>query len=369
MKDSSTNSTVTGWRVFDIDGDNVTLISAGNPEDYKLPNETNAAYASEYILTGNVNSGWSSSDASNYQKRNWSVYVNKNQNAVSAAPLTKSRLDNWYSKYIGITNADTSVDATFQKIYFQEEYIKYQNIIDNYSYYWLGEPNTSTDMKHVDAGQSHITNNTKYTLGVRMLVTLSSDVLFTPRRIGTKTLSSQKMENNGGKQTYNCWEISDGGVSDGSGIRNSSKEQTFDLGIIDVIKPEIEKKTTTANAVAQTATLAFNVTDKYLSTNTSITTSKIEVYVDGVVASDVTKTLTRVSENDISETVNGETKVVSQQFSLAISGFSSDAKQVKIKFTEGTLKDESGNTNKTTEIIVYNTLKIAEEEEIASSNR
>ena len=24
----------TGWRVFDINGDNVTLISAGNPEDY-----------------------------------------------------------------------------------------------------------------------------------------------------------------------------------------------------------------------------------------------------------------------------------------------------------------------------------------------
>ena len=366
IKDASTGSAITGWRVFDIDGDTVTLISAGNTEDYYQDNDGNSAYISEYILTGNINNSWSSSEAQKYQKRDWSIYVNKNQ-AVSAIPLTKERLDKWFTKYIKSDNTDTSDIDTFRKIY-QQSYNKFQNVIDNYSLYWLAQPKDFVNSYTVNpdrfVGYGYLNG-----LGIRNLVTLKDDVLLNASKIGTKTLTGGNMNTYGGNQTYNYWSIAEDGAGISDGISNTSKKQTFDLGIIDVIKPEIEKKTTTANAVAQTATLAFNVTDKYLSTNTSITTSKIEVYVDGVVASDVTKTLTRVSENDISETVNGETKVVSQQFSLAISGFSPDAKQVKIKFTEGTLKDESGNTNKTTEIIVYNTLKIAEEEEIASSNR
>ena len=360
LKDSSTNSAVTGWRVFDIDGDNVTLISAGNPEDYKLTNETNSAYASEYILSGNVNSNWSSSDASNYQKRNWNVYVNKNQKAVSATPLTKSRLDSWYTKYTGISNADTSIVETFQRIYHQEQYIKYQNLIDNASYYWLGVSHNSTDMKYLDTGTCSVINNTNYTFSVRMLVTLSSDVLFTPSKIGTKTLSGGNMDRIGGKQTYNCWEISDGGVSDGSGIRNSSKEQTFDLGTVDILKPKIEKVSVTTDVAAQSSTLVFNVSDKYLNTTSAVTASDISVYVNGTIANDVTKTLTRVTENDVSATVNGTTKVVSQQYKLIISGFSSSANQVKVRFLEGTATDTNENSNKETDIMVYNILKKAE---------
>ena len=58
IKDASTNKEVTGWRVFDIDGDTITLISAGNPEDYRLLGSSDdgreIGAASEYILTGNV---------------------------------------------------------------------------------------------------------------------------------------------------------------------------------------------------------------------------------------------------------------------------------------------------------------------------
>mgnify|MGYP004657757041 CR=1 FL=1 len=357
LKDSSTNSAVTGWRVFDVNGNTVTLISAGNPEDYKLPNETNSAYASEYILSGNVNSGWSSSQAANYQKRDWSVYVNKNQKAVSATPLTKSRLDSWYTKYTGISNADTSTVETFQRIYHQEQYIKYQNLIDNASYYWLGVSHNTTDMKYVDTGSCNVTTNTNYTFSVRMLVTLSSDVLFTPSKIGTKTLSGGNMDRIGGKQTYNCWEISDGGVSDGSGIRNSSKEQTFDLGTVDILKPKIEKVSVTTDVAAQSSTLVFNVSDKYLNTTSAVTASNISVYVNGTLLSSVGKTLTRVTANDESATVDGATKVVLQQYSLVISGFSSSANQVKIKFNEGAATDTNGNKSKETDIMVYNMLK------------
>lgn len=115
VQDKSTGEAITGWRVFDVNGDKVTLISAGNPENYYHAYGTNYAYISEYILTGNVNTSWSGGQAesTNYQKRDWSNYINTAQKAESAIPLTKSRLDNWYTKYTNAPNANTYTDATF----------------------------------------------------------------------------------------------------------------------------------------------------------------------------------------------------------------------------------------------------------------
>ena len=62
VKDAATGGALTGWRIFDIDGDNITLISAGDPEDYVHLPRDNYGYISEYILTGNINSGWSESE-------------------------------------------------------------------------------------------------------------------------------------------------------------------------------------------------------------------------------------------------------------------------------------------------------------------
>ena len=71
IKDKSTGKAITGWRIFDIDGDNVTLISAGNPEDYRIRGASNSGDISEYIFTGNVNSSsWTTgeTDKEKYQK-------------------------------------------------------------------------------------------------------------------------------------------------------------------------------------------------------------------------------------------------------------------------------------------------------------
>lgn len=43
--------------------------------------------------------------------------------------------------------------------------------------------------------------------GVRILITLSSDIQFSSIRTGTKTLTGGNMDTYGGNQTYNCWEI------------------------------------------------------------------------------------------------------------------------------------------------------------------
>lgn len=133
-----TKQAVTGWRVFDVDESTgaATLISAGCPEDYYHPDGMICAFISEYILTGNVNSSWAVTEetvVSEYTKRNWSKYVNAAQKATGATAITKGALDNWYSKYMGYTNADTYTKATFQSVYGT----KYESMVDNYSYYWL----------------------------------------------------------------------------------------------------------------------------------------------------------------------------------------------------------------------------------------
>ena len=207
VKDKATGQGVTGWRVFDIEGGNVTLISAGNPEDYCHPSSIlNKGYISEYILTGNINSDWSNgaTEAEKYQKRDWSVYVKGK--ATSATPLTKRRLDAWYRKYTNTPNADIWDDTTFQKIY-QEPYIKYQSMVENYSHYWLSAAYYSYSVCRVDPYSRNLAINGNYALGVRPIVSLRSDVKFTATKTGTKTLTGGNMNIYGGEQTYNVWGI------------------------------------------------------------------------------------------------------------------------------------------------------------------
>ena len=359
IKDASTNKAVTGWRIFDIYGDTVTLISAGNPEEYY--HETNG-YASEYVLTGNGTEDYEE----NYQKRDWKAYVNEKQKATSAIPLTKDRLDNWYTKYTNTTNADTARTETFQKIY-NEPYRKYINLIDNYTDHWISKTynGDTSRLWHVDyRSKSYLNNASSKAYGIRMLVTLSPDVLFLPERVGTKTITGGNLSSYGGDQTYNCWEFKVGSTD---GKSNTSKEQTFDLGKIDFIEPEIEKVSSTANAMGQLATLTFNVSDKYLNDSDVLTVNDIQILVNGTATSNPTRKLTRVAEGDVTATVNGETRVVSQQYKVEISGYANNVNSVKVRVIKGAATDTNGNGNKQTDIGVYSVLKATSSETSATS--
>ena len=209
VKDGETGEAITGWRVFDIEGDTVTLISAGNPEDYYHTEGTNYGYISEYILTGNINSSWSNGEAEteNYQKRNWNMYINRSQYGASAGVLTKVMLDEWYTKYTDSPNADIYISlSTFQKIY-QEPYIKYQNLIENNSYYWLTYAYSSGFVYFASPYNCNVNFNGKNTFGVRSIVTLSSNAKFNVEKAGTKTVTGGNMDTYGGDQTYNVWDI------------------------------------------------------------------------------------------------------------------------------------------------------------------
>ena len=202
VKNKSTGEAITGWRVFDVDETNgtVTLISAGCPEDYYHPWGTNYGYISEFILTKNVNSNANADSlglGDTYLPRDWSMYVNEAYGATSATVLTKAKLDAWYSKYMGIDNADTYDDLTFQSIYGNN----YESLIDNYSYYWLSSAGNGYSVFNVNPYFRNVGggNGVK---GVRVQVSLSSDVKFSEENSGTKTVESR-----GEEYTYNVWDI------------------------------------------------------------------------------------------------------------------------------------------------------------------
>ena len=207
-------------------------------------------------------------------------------------------------------------------------------------------------------------------MGIRMLVTLSPDTLILPEKTGTKTITGGNLSKYGGNQTYNCWKIVTDedeivetplvGVSDGK--HNTSKEQILDLGKIDVVAPVIERVSSEIDMTKQTATMVFNVSDKYLNTSDAITTNEITVLVNGTASNSVSKTLTRVPANDVTATIDGTTRTVSQQYKLTVSGFASNADQVKIRFNKGAATDTNGNGNNQKDIALYNMLRSAASE-------
>ena len=143
INDDGSQQNVSGWRIFDINESNgeITLISAGCPENYYIyliggdSASKEPAFENEYILTGEINSNWGDMTEEivqeKYTKRNWDMYVNKNQKAVNARILTKEDLDYWYEKYMQ--------SSSFSKIYDT----KYQTLIDNNADYWLSQASDS----------------------------------------------------------------------------------------------------------------------------------------------------------------------------------------------------------------------------------
>ena len=204
----TSGNAVTGWRVFDVDttSNKITLISAGCPEDYYHPYGTSYGYISQYILTGDSTGKPSSLDLSSYTPRDWTMYENSSKGAIenSAVALSKTRLDEWYSKYV-VASADTYTSSIFQKIYNENSFKKYQTLIDNYSYYWLASayPGYTNSLSYVGPNNKYVSRSSNLAFGVRVLVSISGVQL--TKSATTKTL--QDPRESGTTYTYAYWNI------------------------------------------------------------------------------------------------------------------------------------------------------------------
>ena len=182
----------------------------------------------------------------------------------------------------------------------------------------------------------------------------------------------QKREESGNYISYSgvvTVEIPEDKISDTSSNKNVGTTVTSGVDlpdgtgngeVVDVVDPLIEMISTSADVNAQTATVTFRATDKYYA-STAFTTSKVKVVVDGSEVSGVTATISSPTELKEDRIVDGTTKSVQYgvQYTVNISGFTSLAKQVKVRILADSVKDESGNGNKQTDLIVYNILRSA----------
>lgn len=99
---------------------------------------------------------------------------------------------------MGCTNADTYTDNTFQFV----NGTKYESMVDNYSYYWLSSAHSSDSVYFVTPAYRHVNDSNRDVFGVRLLVSLSSEVKLSEERVGTKTVKSRKKD-----YPYNVWDL------------------------------------------------------------------------------------------------------------------------------------------------------------------
>ena len=140
-----------------------------------------------------------------------------------------------------------------------------------------------------------------------------------------------------------------------SGISVKGGTTSGSSKIVDVVDPIWERVSSTASAANQTATITVKGTDKYFKSS-SLTADKIKVLVNGSqVTSNVTVTVDS-NKTDVKGS-DGTTKI-GEQYVVKVSGtgLAKDAKQIKIQIQPNTLLDNSNNTNKATDLLVYNTL-------------
>ena len=137
--------------------------------------------------------------------------------------------------------------------------------------------------------------------------------------------------------------------------------------VVDVVRPLVEKISSNVDVANKTATLTFKVTDKYFA-NSTLTGENIQVMVNGSVATGITKQLTSTPLNE-QRVVNGMNSTVQYgvQYTLTLTGLDTTVNQIKLRVPEGLVTDQSGNENKETDLLLFNTLRNTSTETKATS--
>ena len=139
--------------------------------------------------------------------------------------------------------------------------------------------------------------------------------------------------------------------------------------VVDVVKPLVEKISSSVDATNGTASLVFRATDKYYA-STTLTNANLQITVDGelVESTGITKEVTSTALNE-QRLVNGTTQTVQYgiQFTVNLSGLDTSVSQIKVRVPANAILDQSGNGNKETDLLVLNTLRSTSEEQFSNS--
>jgi len=183
--------------------------------------------------------------------------------------------------------------------------------------------------------------------------------------------------------------IPQGKVTDTSGNGNDPTSITSGINIpggeitdienIDVVHPLWERVSFTTDIHNKTATIYLRGTDKYFweddDTTTdddkysTLTRDEIKLYINGTEATgniDLTTgtklyeeriVINEYGDGDVDTEFTTENVQYGVEYTITITDFAIDANQVKVQLVEGSLVDKSNNKSRTTEFLVYNTLR------------
>ena len=219
-KDKSTNQPISGWRVLDVENGAMTLISSGCTEEYYVANyfyhpdqNTHVDAINEYILTGVINPNVSSlqeSDLNSYTVRDWSMYVNPQYGATSAKLIHYTDLCNWLAKYLNASRETYYGEVDVSSVLYGT---RYETLIDCGNTYTLGKSGYLGTNQYNSNGSLFIesfgiANAEKHSLyqkeaGIRVVVTIPSNIKISTENIETKTVVSNK----GNEYSYNVWDF------------------------------------------------------------------------------------------------------------------------------------------------------------------
>ena len=140
-----------------------------------------------------------------------------------------------------------------------------------------------------------------------------------------------------------------------SGIEVKGEPVTGNGTVVDVVDPIWERVSSSASAASQTATITVKGTDKYFKSS-ALTSDKIKVIINGKEVS--TNVKVEVGTATPEYATDGTTRI-GDRYTIKVSGsgLAKDADQIKVQIQPNAITDNSGNTNKVTDLLVYNALK------------
>ena len=125
--------------------------------------------------------------------RDWSMYKNGHEYVKEARAMKKSDLDEWYNKYIDDNITDSYNIDSFPA----NDTDKLISVVENGMYYWLCSAHDAIDVCCVSVSRRCVSCADAVAHGVRVLVTLNSEVKY------DKATESEKHDG----FTYNKWNI------------------------------------------------------------------------------------------------------------------------------------------------------------------
>lgn len=145
-----------------------------------------------------------------------------------------------------------------------------------------------------------------------------------------------------------------------SGIDIAGEKLGTDGKIVDVVDPIWERVSSSASAADQTATITVKGTDKYFK-ESNLKSELIKVFVDG---KEVTTGITKTVGTSIPVYGSDKTTRIGDQYTITISGsgLTKNANQIKIQIQPNAITDTSNNTNKATDLLLFNALANTEAE-------